>query len=280
MKQRRAMPIVLQLKSAQNKQDLDDISRIIQLIKDQSGYRIRGQEIQQLAGMMKETTFAERVGLITNFCSKNEIEYLTYHAPIFEPGENIWDEKRRRAVEDSILQTIEEAEAVCRQSGIRNDAVIVFHLTFYVSREDLPITKEKRLELQSRSRDTFLRFYERESIGRRKGIVMALENTYPKYYSKFAIAGPYHPKDIASLEKHGIKTVLDLSHYQLYANYVRHDSGKNLLGDSDREIHGEPPPSWQECIDILSNSLVQLHISDAKGFDPAGEGLSLGQGEI
>jgi len=30
------MPIVLQLKSAQRKQDLDDISDIIQLIKDQN----------------------------------------------------------------------------------------------------------------------------------------------------------------------------------------------------------------------------------------------------
>lgn len=273
------LSIILQLKSTQRKADLEDISRIIDTIQQQHGYKIKGHEIQQLAGMMKGTTFAERVEMVSEFCSKNEIEYLTYHSQIFDDGESIWDEKWTKTIEDSILQSIEEAEAVCSKSGIRNDAVIVFHLTYYVPRDDLPITKEKRLELQSRSEEAFLRFYEREGIGKRKGVVMALENTYPKYYPKSAIAGPYHPKDIASLEKHGIKTVLDLSHYQLYANYVRYGKG-NLLGDLDREIHGEPPPSWQECIDILSNSLVQLHISDAKGFDPAGEGLSLGQGEI
>lgn len=272
------MPIVLQLKSTQRKTDLEDISNIIDTIQRQYGYRIRGHEIQQVASIMKETMVGERVRMITNFCSKNEIEYLTYHAPIFEPEEDIWGEKRRKMIEDSILRTIEEAEEVCSKSGIRDDAVIVFHLTYHVSRANLPITKEEKLKLQSRSEEAFLQFYEKEDLGRRKGIVMALENTYPKYYPRFAIAGPYHPVDIASLQEYGIKTVLDLSHYQLYANYVRNGSG-NQLGDLDREIHGQPP-SWEECIGIISGSLVQLHISDAKGFDRAGEGLNLGHGEI
>jgi hypothetical protein len=270
------MPVILQLKSTQRIADLEDISKIIGAIRPE--YRIRGHEVQQLAGIVKKTTLAERAGMIADFFSRNEIEYLTYHAEIFENGKNIWDERYRGAIEESILQSIEEAELVCSQSGIRNDAVIVFHLTYYVPRSDLPITREKRLELQSRSEEAFLRFYEKEGIGRRKGIVMALENGYQKYYPRFATAGPYHPKDIARLEKYGVKTVLDLSHYQLYANYIRYGRG-NLLGDLDREIHGGPP-GWQECIDILSGSLVQLHISDARGFDPAGEGLDLGQGEI
>ena len=272
------MPIVLQLKSTQRKTDLEDISNIIDTIQRQYGYKIRGHEIQQVASVMKETTLGERVEMIANFCSKNEIEYLTYHTPIFEPEEDIWSEERIRMVENSILQTIEEAEAVCSRSGIRDDAVIVFHLTYYVSRATLPITKEEKLKLQSRSEETFLQFYEKEGLGRRKGIVMALENSYPKYHPGFANAGPYHPLDITSLQEYGIKTVLDLSHYQLYANYVRNGSG-NQPGDLDREIHGQPP-SWEECIGIMSNSLVQLHISDAKGFDPTGEGLNLGQGEI
>ncbi|MEP0824855.1 MAG: hypothetical protein HRF40_05160 [Nitrososphaera sp.] len=272
------MTIVLQLKSTQRKADLEDISNIIDTIQRQHGYKIRGHEIQQVASVMGNTTLGERVEMIANFCSKNEIEYLTYHAPIFEPeGDNL-GERRRRMIEGSILQTVEEAETVCSRSGIREDAVIVFHLTYYVSRAALPITKEEKLKLQSRSEEAFLQFYEREGLGGRKGIVMALENSYPKYYPGFATAGPYHPSDIAGLQEHGIKSVLDLSHYQLYANYVRNGSG-NQLGDLDREIHGQPP-SWEECMGILSNSLVQLHISDAKGFDPTGEGLKLGQGEI
>jgi len=273
------MPILLQLKSAQRKEDLNDISNIVQLIKDQNGYNIRGHEIQQLGSIMKETTLAERIGMVSDFCLRNEIEYLTYHAPIFENGENIWDERWGRVIQDSILQSIEEADAVRSQSGSKNDAVVVFHLTYYVPRDGLPITREKRLELQSRSEEAFIRFFEKEEIAKRKGIVMAVENSYPKYYPHHAIAGPYHPGDIVTLERYGVRTVLDLSHYHMYANYLRHGKG-NMLGDLDRDIHGSEPPGWPECIDILSNSLVQLHISDARGFDPAGEGLGLGQGEI
>ena len=47
----------------------------------------------------------------------------------------------------------------------------------------------------------------------------------------------------------------------------------------DREIYASAP-SWNECIRILGNSLVQLHINDAKGFDGSGEGLRLKMGEI
>lgn len=269
------MPIILQLKSTQRSADLEDISKIIGAVRPE--YRIRGHEVQQLEEILKKTTLAERVRMVSGFCSRNEIEYLTYHAQIFENGRNIWDERYRGAIEESILQSIKEAEAVCSQSGIRNGAVIVFHLTYYVPAGDLPITREKRLELQSRSEEAFLRFYEREGIGGRRGIVMALENGYQKYYPEFATAGPFHPRDISRLERHGVGTVLDLSHYQLYSNYA-YGSG-NLAGDLDREIHGRPP-GWQECIDILSGSLVQLHISDARGFLPEGEGLNLGQGEI
>lgn len=276
--------IILQLKSTQRSADLEDISKIIGAVRPE--YRIRGHEVQQLEEILKKTTLAERARMVSAFCSKNEIEYLTYHARIFESGRNIWDEKYRGEMEESIMQSIEEAEAVCSQSGIRNDAIIVFHLTWYVpiGGDLLPttITREKRLELQSKAEEAFLSFYEREGIGRkrRRGIVMALENGYQKYYPGFATAGPFHPGDISRLQGHGVGTALDLSHYQLYSNYVKYGSG-NLLGDLDREIHGRrPPPSWQECIDILSESLVQLHISDARGFLPEGEGLSLGEGEI
>jgi len=61
-------------------------------------------------------------------------------------------------------------------------------------------------------------------------------------------------------------------------NYFRYGKG-NLGGDLDKLIYGSAP-SWSDCIGILGNSLVQLHISDAKGFDTSGEGLRLKMGEI
>ena len=58
-----------------------------------------------------------------------------------------------------------------------------------------------------------------------------------------------------------------------------HLSYLNRGGDLDRETYGSAP-SWNDCISILGNSLVQLHINDAKGFDASGEGLRLKMGEI
>jgi hypothetical protein len=269
---------MLQLKSTQRKEDLEDISKIINNIERQHGYKIKGHEIQQLARLMKSTTLAERAEMVAKFCSKSEIEYLSYHTTIFENGENIFDEKWGWVIKDSILQSIEEADVVRHQSGIKNDVVIVFHMTSYVPRDMLPITKDQKLALQSKTKDAFSAFFEKEGIAKRKGIIMAVENSYQKYYPKDAIAGPFHPSDIVGLTDLGVKTVFDLSHYHLYSSYIRQGKG-NMLGDLEREIHGNPP-SWSECIKILSGSLVQLHISDAKGFDSSGEGLSLGQGEI
>lgn len=273
------MPIALQLKSTQRKSDLDDISHIIKAVDERHGYKIRGHEIQQLARIIKNTALSERAGMVADFCSKNRIEYLSYHTTIFENGENIWEDKGNKLIRDSILQCIEEADMVRDRAGIKNDVVIVFHLTSNLPKSLFPaMTKREKPELQRKSESTFLGFYEEERIVQRKGIVMAVENSYPKYYPRHAIAGPFHPKEIARLEKYGVKTVLDLSHYHLYSSYLRYGRG-NLLGDLDREIYGSDL-GWQECIEILSKSLIQLHISDARGFDSAGEGLPLGKGEI
>ena len=57
-----------------------------------------------------------------------------------------------------------------------------------------------------------------------------------------------------------------------------YDKG-NFIGNLDRELYGYAP-SWKECIRILGNSLVQVHISDAKGMTECGEGLPLREGEI
>jgi hypothetical protein len=193
------MPIALQLKSTQRKPDLDDISRIIKAVDEHHGYKIRGHEIQQLASITKSTTLSERAGMVADFCSKNRLEHLSYHATIFENGENIWEDKGKKLIQDSILQCIEEADMVHDGAGIKNDVVIVFHLTSNLPKSMFPaMTKRGKQELQRKSENAFLSFYE-EEIAQRKGTVMAVENSYPKYYPHHAIAGPFHPKEIARL---------------------------------------------------------------------------------
>jgi hypothetical protein len=53
----------------------------------------------------------------------------------------------------------------------------------------------------------------------------------------------------------------------------------NLIGNLDKELYGYAP-SWKECLRILGDSLVQVHINDAKGIGESGEGLPLKEGEI
>lgn len=132
---------------------------------------------------MEKTSIAERAETVSSFCTKNEIEYLTYHAPIIK--ESIYDKNWNQIIINSIYNTIQESRRVISE--------------------------------------------------------------------------------------------VDISH-QLYSNYLIHGKG-NLVGDLERDVYGRAP-SREECIATLRNSLVHLHISDATGFLPGGEGFRLGRGEI
>lgn len=266
--------IVLQLKSAQERPALDNISRIIKEIRQEYGYRIRGHEIHQVAGVMRRTLLAERAKMVSSFCAGNELEQISYHAPILYPGDNIWDEKRRGKVIESIKVTVKEAEAVCKEAGLQKP-VIVFHLTSYVPQDELPPTWEAKLALLEKAELEFIALYKELA----DSCTLAVENTYPRYKADgSANIGPFHPAELVRLARYGFATTLDLAHYQLYSNYLKYGQG-NVVGDLDRRHYGLAP-GWGECARILGGSLVQLHISDARGTDIKGEALPLGKGEI
>ena len=83
--------IILQLKSVQEKDALANISSIMSYIYEKYGYVIKAHEIQQLQSNIDKTGTAERVNIVSSFCAKNEIDYLTYHIPIIK--QNIYDDK-------------------------------------------------------------------------------------------------------------------------------------------------------------------------------------------
>lgn len=267
--------IILQLKSTQKEGDLRDISKVVNSIFRKYGYKIKGHEVQQLDSIINKSTLAERANMIIDFCSKNDIQHLTYHTTIFENGENIWDERWQKRISNSISMTIQEAEKVHDSVDLKNDIVIVCHLTSFALISDLPLTKKKKFEMKKKTEKVFLKLY--RSLEKAHCII-ALENLYPKYYEKYAIVSPLHPLEITGLKKYGVKTTLDISHYHIYSNYLLQGDG-NTVGDLDREIYGHAP-SWQECINMLADTLVQLHISDGNGYTSDGEGLPVGEGEI
>ena len=102
--------IILQLKSVQTRDALDTISNIIKSIRQKFDYKIKGHEIHEISSNMEKIPLSHRVNLVSSFCARNEIEYLTYHAPIIKA--NIYDKKENQKIINSIHDTIIESEKV------------------------------------------------------------------------------------------------------------------------------------------------------------------------
>ncbi len=222
---------------------------------------------------MEKIPLSERTNLVSSFCARNEIEYLTYHAPIIKA--NIYDKKENQKIINSIHDTIIESEKVASDVHIKR-TTIIFHLTNYIEYGG-QITRETKFDLLNVSRRAFLDSFTATNM-RREGTLLAVENSYPKYHLNYVAVNLFHPKEIVEYERYNIKSALDLSHYQIYLNYFVYGRG-NLGGDLDRETYGSAP-SWSDCIRILGKSLVQLHINDATGLNGCGEGLRIKMGEI
>ncbi len=266
----------MQLKCTQREEAFANIAAIIHSVHKSHGYRIRGHEVHQTRAVMAKASLSERAEVVSRFCACNDIEYLAYHSPILGSGQNIWDARWREKVKESLALTILEAQAVRKQICLRSKVIVVFHLASYVSPMETPRTYEDKLALYEAAEREFSQVFHSEE--ETDGCILAVENTYPRKDGSSTSIGPFHPTDLSRMEKHGIKTVLDLAHYHLYSNYLSFGKGK-VVGDLDRERYGHAP-SWDECINALASSLVLLHISDARGFEVEGEGLSLGTGEI
>src|SRR5438034_8178442 len=222
---------------------------MIRHIHEKHGYVIKGHEVHLQQSNIDKISLADRANVISSFCTKNEIDYLTYHIPIVK--QNIYNEKWRQIITDSISDTIREAQKVFYDASLGNKIIIVFHLTNFVHEEELPITKEIKCKLLKKTEKAFLDFADNgnsEQGNNQKHYILAVENSYPKYFLNYAMVNHFHPTELIVYNKYGIKTTLDLAHYQLYSNYLLYGRG-NLIGDLERQIYGSAP-SWKECIKI------------------------------
>jgi hypothetical protein len=240
-------------------------------------------------------TTVERANIVSSFCSKHELDYLTYHIPFLENGPIFYyydDVKWYQKLANSILITIKEAEKVYSDASLKHRVIIVFHVMGFIQKQNVPIltieTKSKVVKRLKSSlinclyRDNIISSVDQQNINEQNHChLLAVENGYPKpFTSSHQLIGLYHPAELLELSKKcNIKVTWDLSHYQIYSNYLLYGKG-NALGDLERQIYGFRAASWKECINKLGNALVQLHISDAMGIDQNGEGLPIKEGEI
>lgn len=292
--------IILQLKSTQNINSLEDISSILGYLYNKHNYKIRGHEIQQINSNIEKMATVERANIVSSFCSKHELDYLTYHAPFLVNEASFYhyyydDIKWHQKVADSILITIKEAEKVYNEANLKHKVIIVFHVNGFIPKEDVPLlTKETKSKVVKRLESYLIDYLYHnnnniisnldQNINEQQHCychLLAVENTYPKpFTNSHQLIGLYHPTELLELnKKYNVKVTLDLSHYQIYSNYLLYGKG-NILGDLERQIYGSHVTSWKDCINMLGSSLVQLHISDAKGIDRNGEGLPIKEGEM
>jgi hypothetical protein len=275
--------IILQLKSSGNEKALSDISSIIFSIKEKWDYRIRGHEIHQVLKSVAPS-MRERAHSVSSFCSRNEIDYITYHSlSLRNQGLSLSDERSSEKANNSLLATLMEAELVQKESGLKNKVLIVYHLPSVISLEEIgQLDKEKKYRILADSENVLLKFIKDNGAYFDSFATITVENVFPKYYIsgiEYATINMCHPLELVRLSKFGIGITFDLSHYKIYSNYLSHGEGNKII-DLDRRIYGPSAPSWDECIDLFGDSLKQLHINDGKGTGTSGEGLMLGEGEI
>lgn len=276
--------IILQLKSSSNEKALSDISNIIFSIKEKWDYRIRGHEIHQVLKSVAPSV-TERADSVSSFCSRNEIDYITYHS--LSPrnqGLSLFDERSSEKVNKLLLATLAEAELVQKECGLKNKVLIVYHLPSVISLKEIgQLEKEKKFRTLADSENVLLKFIKDNGAYFDRFATITIENVFPKYYStsglEYATINMCHPSELVRLSKFGIGITFDFSHYRIYSNCLSHGEGNKII-DLDRRIYGPSAPTWDECIDLFGDSLKQLHINDGKGTDTSGEGLVPGDGEI
>lgn len=279
--------IILQLKSAYNQSDLLNIEEIYSYIINEYQFKIRGHEIHQSLQDLKKLSLMQRANLVSKFCSKNDIEYLTLHVPIsrnerlFLSSEDLSYEKANHL----ILDTVEEAEIIYRECGFKNKVVLVYHLPSIISCDKiLYLNKELKFGILESAERHLVDFCRQYKDYFNSFAILTVENVFPKYFQSteagnYATVNMFHPAEMIRLRRYGIKVTFDLSHYNIYSNYLSREK-ENNVAEVDRQIYGSIAPSWYDCIDLLGDSLIQLHISDSKGTDASGEGLMLSEGEI
>lgn len=233
---------------------------------------------------MQKLSLRQRALLVSDFCSKNDIEYLTYHVPVpRNEGRSLSDARSHKIASDLILATIMEAKMVHEECRFENKIVIVHHLPSVISLDEIPyLNKEHKFKILENAEKNLLDFYMRNSEYFGSFCTLTLENVFPKYFTNgnnYATANMFHPLEMIRLRNYGIKLTFDFSHYNIYSNYLSYGKD-NLVGDLDRQIYGMNAPSWNECIDLFADSLIQLHINNGKGTDFSGEGMNLLEGEI
>jgi hypothetical protein len=275
--------IVLQLKSSPGEKPLVGMHNIISFIKEKWGYRIRGHEIYQRSNFGKSTV-NDRARAVSSFCSKNDIEHITYHAPILRnEGQSLLVERSNDKANDSLLATLREAELVHTECGLRHRVTIVYHLPSVISFKQIPnLNKVLKFKILQNSELDFLEFQDRKRDYFESFATLTVENVFPKYFttgSKYSTINMFHPLELIRLSEFGIGVTFDFSHYNIYRSCLAFRNGNAIL-DLDKQIYGTTAPSWEGCINIFGKSLRQLHINDGTGTSPAGEGLMLGEGEI
>lgn len=278
------MEINLAVKSAQIEKQLSKILKIAEK------YEINSIEVQELISLMEKTKTEYRAEIVNRFASEYGIERIAYHFPIKNRWDSVSEAKEYDLAWESkkiiylSQETIREAAIVANKSDITTIIPIDFHLFRFVGQEEISL-KEKMTGLLKgeKSLIKLKEFSERicEEYNLKKNgeclIKITRENNPPEHG---IVAGliDFHPLEINRTYSFDIYTCLDFAHLQQYLNYLRNNNDEFKWLKFDKTIY--QPLNWKEAIEILTESLLLVHLNDAKGYRKEDEGLEIGTGEM
>ncbi|HEY4675318.1 MAG TPA: sugar phosphate isomerase/epimerase family protein [Candidatus Bathyarchaeia archaeon] len=203
---------------------------------------------------------------------RNQVKYVSIHAPSYLTVAHIEDEAHRKLA----VQCIEKIVQIAPQIECER---VVFHGFHYVTdMHNMAEVTAQRRRAFSKCAESIKRL---ERVAIEFGVKLCLENLNAyMYFDKpsYLIFGA-SPMDIVRVAKEtdsNVRLCFDAAHFKNFCSFLQ--KSKRM-----RELYGVNKPSLKDLFGKISDRVEIVHVSDAKGY-VAGlketEHLPLGMGEI
>jgi hypothetical protein len=181
-----------------------------------------------------------------------------------------------------------EAAMVGEQLGIQTEIPVIVHLLGFTEHDRISREKRKEMLIIGEAKFSYLQSRAKD-IGRRGNCEIAVvrENNTPNHKVNVDVRPypvglvDYDTGDLLKAAKGVTGVALDLSHLQLFYNYIESRNGDLPGVNVDVNSHGGMVPPLIKTVNEIAPYIRVLHLSDAGiGYSTADEGLTIGEGIV
>ena len=215
---------------------------------------------------------------------KGKIKWVCFHSPLWtcsrDPFECDLAGEKNKIILTFARETILEAGMLSARLSLEKPTFVIVHfigLSFYPSITEKLLFLERKKKVLKELKDYIQEVCSRFGLMKNNQpmIKLVVENNPPLQRVGFGLID-MHPYDFCRTPL--TEVCLDFSHFQLTLNYWSFGRGESKGSELDRKIYC--PPDWTDLLDTFGQYIQMIHLNDAVGYSPSGEGLPLGRGEI